>query len=61
MGSCHLRPPVFAMPSDASLPIIDLAWRLVLEVSRDTIEELRAACAGEEGGADAGGGAPSWR
>ena len=49
------------MACDASLPIIDLAWRLVLEVSRDTIEELRAACAGEEGGADAGGGAPSWR
>jgi len=38
------------MACDASLPIIELAWRLVLEVSRDTIEELRAACAGEEGG-----------
>ena len=34
MGSFHLRPPVFAMPSDASLPIIDLTYRLVLEVDR---------------------------
>ena len=34
MGSFHLRPPVFFMPSDASLPIIDLTNRLVLEVDR---------------------------
>ena len=27
-------PPVFFMPSDASLPIIDLTYRLVLEVDR---------------------------
>ena len=34
MGSCHLRPPVFVMPSDKSLPIIDLTYRRVLEVDR---------------------------
>jgi len=34
VGSFHLRPPVFVMPSDASLPIIDLTYRLVLEVDR---------------------------
>ena len=34
MGSCHLRPPVFFMSSYASLPIIDLTYRLVLEVNR---------------------------
>ena len=34
VGSFHVRPPVFFMPSDASLPIIDLTYRLVLEVDR---------------------------
>ena len=38
MGSFHLRPPVFVMPSDASLPIIDLTYRLVLEVNRAVVE-----------------------
>jgi len=32
VGSFHPRPPVFVTPSDASLPIIDLTYRLVLEV-----------------------------
>ena len=34
MGSFHPRPPVFVMPSDRSLPIIDPTYRLVLEASR---------------------------
>ena len=33
MVSFHLRPPVFVMPSDASLSIIDRAYRRVLEVN----------------------------
>jgi len=34
VGSFHLRPPVFFMPSDRLLPIVDLTYRLVLEVDR---------------------------
>jgi len=34
VGSFHLRPPVFFMSPDRSLPIIDLTYRLVLEVNR---------------------------
>jgi len=33
VGSFHLRPPTCVMP-DTSLPIIDLTYRLVLEVNR---------------------------
>ena len=34
MGTFHLRPLVFVLPSDASLPIVDLTYRLVLEAGR---------------------------
>ena len=46
MGSFHLRPPVFVMPSDASLPIIDLTYRPVLEVDRAVGEFPRSQRAG---------------
>ena len=42
MGSFHLRPPIFVMPSDTSLPIIDLTYRLVLEVNRGVGEFPRS-------------------
>ena len=42
MGSFHLRPPILVMPSDASLPIIDLTYRLVLEVERAVGESPRS-------------------